>query len=320
MVDFTSKLAVVTAIFNPWRYKTRYTLYHNFVKDCQAAGVRLWTVEIAFGERPFEVTQPDNPQHLQLRTSDELWLKENALNLIIQRLPLDAAYVAWIDADVKFARHDWASETVHRLQHYAVVQLFSEAIDLDHQQRPFNLNKGFAATYHDANFDIHAAAYEATVGPTWHPGFAWAARRETLDQLGGLFEVGILGAGDRHFATALVGQVASTHQHYRPLTTYTAALDAYQQRAEHYVRRNLGCVPGTLLHYWHGRKAQRYYQDRWKILVNNGFCPQTHLQRNTQGLLTFAQQAPTRLRDDIRYYFSIRNEDSIHLDAAERKL
>jgi hypothetical protein len=320
MTDFTDKLDVVTVIFNPWRYRSRYALYRNFARDCAAAGVRLWTVEIAFGERPFEVTDAGNPRHIQLRTSDELWLKENALNLAFQRLPLDAKYVAWVDADVKFARHDWASETVHRLQHYAVVQMFSEAIDLCPDHRPLNLHKGFAALYHSENFDIHAAAYEATVGPTWHPGFAWAARRQTLDDLGGLFDVGILGAGDRHFATALVGQVDSTHHHYTPLQSYISLLNDYQTRAEKYVRRNLGMVPGLINHYWHGSKINRFYTDRWKILVNNRFCPHQHLKRNTQGLLIFDHQAPVRLRDEIRFYFSVRNEDSIHFEEAERKL
>jgi len=41
--------------------------------------VVLYTVEISYGDRPFEVTTPDNPRDLQLRTEHELWHKENAL-------------------------------------------------------------------------------------------------------------------------------------------------------------------------------------------------------------------------------------------------
>lgn len=63
--------------------------------------------------------------NLQLRTSHEIWLKENSLNLGFARLPPDWKYAAWIDADVTFARPDWACETVHQLQHNPVVQMWS---------------------------------------------------------------------------------------------------------------------------------------------------------------------------------------------------
>src|SRR5438309_37497 len=106
-------LHVVTAISNPVRYKSRYRLYHEFEKHMLDSGVKLWTIEMAFGDRPFEVTQAGNPQHFQVRGWTEVWHKENLLNLAIARLPADAEYIAWVDADVQFTRKDWAEETVH---------------------------------------------------------------------------------------------------------------------------------------------------------------------------------------------------------------
>jgi hypothetical protein len=44
-------------------------------------------VELAFGNRPFEVTDPDNPRHVQVRSGHELWHKENLVNLGVARLP-----------------------------------------------------------------------------------------------------------------------------------------------------------------------------------------------------------------------------------------
>jgi hypothetical protein len=52
----------------------------------RSGGSDLYTAEVAFGERHFEVTEAGNPRHLQLRTTSEIWHKENALNLLIQRL------------------------------------------------------------------------------------------------------------------------------------------------------------------------------------------------------------------------------------------
>ena len=110
-------LHVVTCISNPVRYASRWRLYRRFAETMRTAGVHLVTVELAYGERPFEVTEVGNPDHVQVRlpSSDELWHKENLLNLGISRLPRDWRYVAWIDADIEFHNPDWAKETVEQL-------------------------------------------------------------------------------------------------------------------------------------------------------------------------------------------------------------
>src|SRR4051812_48517285 len=101
------------------RYRSRANLYRSFSKYVADSGAELFTVEAAFGERPFEVTRPDDEHHIQLRSSQVLWLKEACLNVAIARLSHlrpNWAYVCWCDADVLFARPDWVSETVHTLQ------------------------------------------------------------------------------------------------------------------------------------------------------------------------------------------------------------
>lgn len=299
------KLHVVTAISNPWRYRSRYELYQNFAKRVHDAGAVLWTVETAFGRRPYEVTSCDNPQHIQLRTTHELWLKENMLNLAIQRLPQSWKYVAWVDADVDFVRHDWVTETLNLLQHYHVVQMFSSALDLDPQEQPFHKHTGFVYSY--ANGLGGNRSYS-----NWHPGFAWAIRREAFDDLGGLIDFAVLGSADRHMATALIGRVEQTlHKELTP--DYTSRLIQWQQRALKYVQRNIGFMPGTVLHHWHGKKADRRYRSRWEILVRNKFDPKCDLKRDWQGLWQLTDRS-YKLRDDIRNYFSSRNEDSIDFD------
>ena len=74
-------LHVVCCISNPVRYNTRYSLYNRFNQEMQAAGANLLTVEGAFGSRVHEITPPIHGKHLQLRTEDEIWHKENLLNL-----------------------------------------------------------------------------------------------------------------------------------------------------------------------------------------------------------------------------------------------
>src|SRR5208282_5642845 len=95
----TDPLYVVAVISNPIRYLTRYELYHRFEKHMQDSGVILYTVEMAYGDRAFAVTDANNPRHLQLRSNHELWHKENLINLGVARLPATWKYLAWIDAD-----------------------------------------------------------------------------------------------------------------------------------------------------------------------------------------------------------------------------
>jgi hypothetical protein len=69
---------------------------------------------------------------------DELWLKENLINAGVQRLPYDWQQVCWLDSDIHFVRPNWVGECIHKLQHYAFLQMFSEARDLapDYQMLP----------------------------------------------------------------------------------------------------------------------------------------------------------------------------------------
>jgi len=75
-------LYAITSIFNPCNYKTRYKLYKEFEKRCKDSGIILYTIEAAFKDQDFAVTDKNNNRHIQVRTNDELWIKENLLNIL----------------------------------------------------------------------------------------------------------------------------------------------------------------------------------------------------------------------------------------------
>jgi hypothetical protein len=62
-------------------------------------------------------------------------------------------------------------------------------------------------------------------------------------------------------------------------------------------------------HYFHGAKVNRRYNDRWKILVEHGYNPLTHVRRRPDGLLVPTKACPPQLLRDILTYFAQRNED-----------
>ncbi len=297
------KFYVVAVISNPVRYTSRYALYEKFRKHMEDSGVKLLTVELQLGDRCFQITDKNNPMHLQLRTWDEIWHKENMINLGIARLPVDWEYVAWVDADITFTNPNWPLETVQQLQHNYFVQMFQNAIDLGPTGETMQVHDGFIWGYQ--NGEPSGIRYHGT----GHPGFAWAARREAIDFVGQLLDMAILGAGDRHMSLALIGKAESSFS--SELTSeYARHVMRWQDRCEKYIKRDVGFVKGTILHSFHGKKKDRGYQDRWKILIKNQYDPELDLMRDWQGLYKLTDRS-IKLRDEIRAYFRSRNEDSI---------
>jgi hypothetical protein len=286
----------------------------------------------SFGPTPVPLAAKQPPTRLKqdyikvrCDSDQEIWTKESLMNIGLQHLPPDWKYVAWIDSDVIFSRPDWVSETLHQLQHYHVVQMFSMALDLSPKYEPIAAHHSFIHSIQQGHEPPADDPYYYAADPCpglpvnrWHTGYAWAARREALDKVGGFMDFPILGAADHHMAKALIGRgLESVHPKMHP--NYKSAVLAWQDRAEINIKRNVGCVDGTLLHFWHGSKVNRRYVDRWKILVENKFDPQVDIFRDTRGLYKLTGNKP-RLRDQIRAYFRQRNEDGIDMLPGDDKL
>jgi hypothetical protein len=321
-------LHVLTMLENPLRWRARYRNYWMFERHVEQSGAILYTCEIAFGEREFEITRAGNPRHLQLRASSELWRKENALNLLAARLPADAKYLAWIDADVQFARPDWAQETLHLLQHYDVIQMFSHVQNIGPRYESLNSRRSFLWNYVENRSAPHSGDFArprpASAGSDYcyggsggggkwnHTGFAWACRKSAFDHLGGLIDWAIIGSADYHMAAALVGNVGISLNPLFP-PRYRQLCERWEDRAVKYVLRNpsggVGYMPGTILHHFHGSTVNRAYNQRWKLLVRTNFDPDLDLKRDWQGLWQLTDHNP-ELRDGLRAYARLRDEDS----------
>lgn len=311
-------LHVIAVISNPCQYQSRYSLYDIFQEDIQRKDARLWTVEMQTGDRPAKITNIADPCHTQLWSSalpGELWHKENLINLGINALTqADPSwrYVAWIDADVKFEKGA-IQKIIDALQHFDVVQCWSHAIDFGPQGEAIGqIHKSFMYCH------WHGIPVENKEGYLMggHPGFAWAARRDSLNKMGTslsspLIDFGILGSGDRHMAAGLIGKIEeSVHGDAHP--NYRKWLFNWQAQAEKTIKRNVGYVPNTIRHMWHGRKADRGYASRWRILIENQFDPEADLRKDVSGLWVLNDQNQ-KLRDDIRKYFRARKEDATTL-------
>jgi len=293
-----SELHVITTYWNPLGYRSRRRLYEQFRDRMAADGVALHTVELATRADGFEVTSASDPLHIQLVSPDQLWRKENLVNIAIRGLPADWRFVAWLDADIAFSRRDWAAETLRQLERHAFVQMFTHFEDLGPNDEPLKAREGFV-------YSQRAGA--AALG---QPGGAWAARREALEAVGGLIDWSILGSNDYFMALGLIGAIQPETTRM-PGSNYAASLLDWQEKCRG-LTGDLGWVDTRLLHAWHGSKADRGYDTRWKILVDNNFDPDLDLVRDDRGLLGFSGRNPV-LREQIEAYFLARNEDGVAL-------
>jgi hypothetical protein len=302
-------LNVVTVFSNPVRWKSRLALYKRFEEHMLDSGVDLTAVEVSFGERKPELANP-HVRHVKIRANGHAvaWHKESALNIGIARLPPGAKYIATIDADVEFRRKDWAEETVHALQHYHVIQPWSDCYDLGPNGEHLEHHVSFCSLVHQNKPILQGPKCNKSYARFGHPGYAWAWTRQALEWLGGLIETAALGAADHHMALALIGRVQDSIPRNIG-EAYKAPLMRWQQRAAQHILKNISYLPGTIEHQFHGPKGARAYVERWDILVRHAFDPCADLKRNTYGLLELAGNKPG-LRHDIDRYLRSRCEDS----------
>lgn len=306
-------LYIICTVFNPRRFKSRVKLYQDFARWVQSCGLELITVEVAYGDRPHEVTRADNPHHLQLRTVQDLWHKERALNLGVQlltRLHPEWDYFAYLDADVKIVRNDWAEETVHLLQHYAILQPFGQIQTLDPQHHTLYGGRSIARGFHEdlAMQDCDGGKYPGGLG--W-PGLGWAYRRKEFEEIGGLLDVCVTGSGDTHMAACYMGRP----EYGMPKESspgFRKAVMRYAELCDKHVKRNLSYVPGLLVHFWHGKAKVRGYDKRRESIVKHAFDPHEDLKLDAQGLYAWRGNKKM-LEYEIRRSMELRNEDGTDL-------
>jgi len=296
------KLNVIVVISNPCLYARRYQLFNKFLNRMnEEDNVKLYLVEMAYGEQKFIVTKPNNPYHLQIRTLTPLWHKENMVNLAVKHLlPKNYKAFAWIDADIEFESNTWVLDTLKILNGYKdVVQIFSHAVDMDKDETTLNIFSGFGYSYSKNKKYISKGL------DYWHPGFAWAITRKAYEKIGRLYDLGILGSGDNIMAFSFINKI----QHYmnsKYSSDYNNSMLEFQNNAK---TLRLGYVPGIIRHYYHGKKKNRNYMERTEILAKYQYSPYKDTTYDDKGIIIPTLHFSNVFKEDIMNYFLERKED-----------
>lgn len=286
-------LAAITCFFNPCRYRMPVRNFRVFAEKC---GLELFVIELSFDGK-WEIPVKFNP--LRVRTDHILWHKETLLNLLEASLPGRITKIAWLDADVLWDRADWPKLADQALQKFHVVQLFTDAIRLnadgseDNRQR----SAGWAhATNQPDKWNLGK----------WHPGFAWAARRE-LWRHGGLFDLHLTGGGDSLMVESFMRNHRATIAHAYGPAIY-AAWKRWDAVARPWCAGRLGCIEATITHLWHGGRENRRYWERLQYLKTLDL--DRDVARGANGLLRWTRpRSECEVRALVEDLFPKRRED-----------
>lgn len=300
-------LHVIGVVSNLERWNSRYRLAREWIERMRATPcVELHLVEAAFGDRQHELVE-DGEHGLRLRVNTNAWIKENMINLGEKHLlPSGWANMAWVDTDVEFRNPMWAQETLHQLQHFAVLQPWSHCVDVGHRGAVLDTHSSFGFT--DCNGSRKRNQHHHKGYTYGHTGYAWACTRAWWEQVEGLMDFCILGSADHHMALGCVGESEKT-VHSKMIPSFFRRILEWQNRAVRVTHGEVGFVEGRIEHHFHGPKKRRYYRERWQILVQNGFDPDRDLMRDAQGVLRIVGKPA--LERAIRQYNRSRLEDSI---------
>lgn len=298
-------LHIITVISNVCEFKRRWKLMEQFIERIQKySNVKLYVVELAYGEQDFHLTSVNNPSHLQLRTKYALWHKENMINLGIQKLlPPDWKAVAWIDGDIEFENLHWIDDTLKLLSKFDLVQLFTTCFDLDENEIPMSIFQSFGYKYCNGEKFNHIRGINY-----WHPGYAWACTRDFYEKIGGLYDKGIIGSGDYIFTQGILKSIAcgdkNLKKFHNDLKNYVVKISNLDIK--------IGFIPGTIRHYFHGSKTNRKYIERNQILLKYDYDPSSHIEYDTNGIIVPSKNMPMEFIDDILCYFKERNDDEYY--------
>ena len=299
----------ITSFFNPVRYKRRLLNYQVFRSQLR---IPLVAVELSF-DGQFELTKNDADILIQVSGGAVLWQKERLLNIALKSVPRDAENVALLDCDIVFERKDWAEDAEARLaERNNIIQLFHEALYLNKESppdRPNAINAEFSVPgimqTGDRSLLNNGAVISGEKRLLYQPGLAWAVKRAILDEHL-LYDAAIAGGADSLMVASIYGDfepIAVRHL-FNP------------RRKQHYLRwaipfnksvaGQIGALPGTIYHLWHGELKDRNYYDRYKLLEN--FDPYSDIQIASNGAWQWTK-LNTELEEQLKANFVNRRED-----------
>jgi predicted DNA binding CopG/RHH family protein len=299
----------LTSYFNPAKYKNKIENYRKFREKSKEQGLKLLCVELAFGNEKFELSKKDADILIQVRSNSILWQKERLLNIGLKNLPEDCDKIAWLDCDILFKNDNWVKEACELLEKYAIIQLFSFAIQLDKN----NMYKAETPTFGWGEGKIiNSITYRFLNYPkiredkieNGQSGFAWAGRKCVFDSAG-FYDNFIVGSGDLAMAYAFYGRtckkISFSDELREDYLRWICDIFSFTNGSVYY-------LDGIIFHLWHGNISNRLYMDRNNIYSKYEFDPEKDLKLNEHECWEWNSDKK-QMHKEVEDYFYMRKEE-----------
>jgi hypothetical protein len=314
--SMASEFWAITAYFNPMHWPRRLANYRAFRSRVQ---IPLVAVELGY-DGQYDLKSGDADILIQIPGTDVMWQKERLFNVALAHVPFTIQNIACLDSDIYLQRDDVWHEAARALDHFPIIQLYSEVFYLDRDfPLDFHLMRaalpacpGFSCLQSQGHTPLElcnpAWTNPADLPPVTY-GLAWAFRRELFAKRG-FYDSWIVGGGTRvHFFAA--------HGHYAEAS---AAFQFQSAMHEHYcawaqefyaaVRGQWGYIPGQIAHLWHGDLSRRKHRRRYREFAQHQFDPTTDIVVDARGAWRFGSDKPA-MHQYLREYISSRERDEL---------
>ncbi len=288
-------LAVVSSYFNLSKSKFRRANYLAFRAALDAIGIASLTVEWSVDGIGFEL--PEDASILRVPGGDLIRQTERLLNHGIQHLPAQYDKVAWVDADILFEQDDWPERVEKSLQKSPLVQMFSLAKMMsDPNERQASAMEVPGSIY----CQQHQVKWPDGTDRLGHCGYAWAARREVIQQVG-LYDAVPVGGGDKNQLFALLNQLDHQQMLERQNEAMRKHYCDWALRLRKACGERCGYVDLSLRHLWHGSLESRQYRPRHAIPLRHDFNPWEDLCVSPSGAWQWNSDKPG-LHEEVAAY------------------
>lgn len=299
--------AVLIAFYNPARFRRILNNVLYIMKILKEKNIPCFVAECVFNGAAPQIQDAT----LVLHSNSYMFYKEQLLNKLEPHVPEQYTKLVALDGDIMFDTPDWIDQISLALKKYDIIQPFDKACWLAPGNERIK-NWKYSYAYGIAN------GFKATEDNLhlYHPGFAWAFRRKTFRDLGGLYPNAIIGNGDMLFTYNFLHDAVPDFWVKNTLKT-TITIEDWPEYHANFKRvaPKLGYISIRALHLFHGLAAQRQYKTRYSkvahLLTKKW---DDYIVMNKDGLTEFKDP---KMRSLLLSYFKGRNED-IPIEAAIR--
>nr|VFJ44325.1 MAG: hypothetical protein BECKFW1821A_GA0114235_100649 [Candidatus Kentron sp. FW] len=274
----------ILAYFNFSRAEARYTALRTALKSLY----QQMDVILVCHRLPLEDLPPANNLHvIDIPSASTVWQKERFYNIALSHLARGHEYVIWADADILFPRGGWLARMKDRLRTHRLVQLFHRVEDVRLEKGDLEPTGLVRKSVVDSwKSDIAPDEYFATSGISLQtgcsPGFAWGARRSTIEGFG-FPDFMILGGGDKLLLASGMGYCDALMEVLSLNRSLSDLGISWSERVFQLIEGRVSRIENTIGHVVQGDYGNRRYAERYRLIEDDCFILGQYLEINRYG-------------------------------------